>query len=86
MGSASDWACTGPVRLAFLSLLALAGGCLSRADSTSDLELVWGRRGISDGRLQKPRAIASSSEREVQSDRIVKLRMLMCLCRPLAIA
>ncbi len=42
----------------FLSL-ALLAGCDSRpAGSIGELENVWGRRGLSDGRLQKPRAIA----------------------------
>jgi len=32
-------------------------GCNDSSDSIGKLDLVWGRRGISDGRLQKPRAI-----------------------------
>ncbi|MCH7726517.1 MAG: hypothetical protein IH991_08580 [Planctomycetes bacterium] len=33
-------------------------GCLSRGPSLGELELVWGRRGLSNGRFQKPRAMA----------------------------
>ncbi len=33
-------------------------GCVRRQDSDGELQAVWGRRGISNGRLQKPRAIA----------------------------
>ena len=32
-------------------------GCAERSDSIGRLEKVWGRRGISDGRFQKPRAM-----------------------------
>ncbi|HEX5443971.1 MAG TPA: hypothetical protein VFW87_09095, partial [Pirellulales bacterium] len=43
------------------SLVALAltaVGCIDSGESTGRLEKVWGRRGISDGRFQKPRAMA----------------------------
>lgn len=33
-------------------------GCFNPGPSQGSLEKVWGRRGLSDGRLQKPRAIA----------------------------
>ena len=33
-------------------------GCGESGSSIGKLDLVWGRRGISDGRLQKPRAMA----------------------------
>ena len=51
----------------FRTLLLLAGiflaGCSSRpAGSIGELENVWGRRGLSDGRLQKPRAIAIDAQ------------------------
>src|ERR1700676_661987 len=53
---------TRPVRrvalAALLLLLTAAAGCTARADGAGKLDLVWGRRGISDGRFQKPRAIA----------------------------
>ena len=42
------------------SLLALPG-CNEESSSTGRLVSVWGRRGISDGRLQKPRAMAIDS-------------------------
>lgn len=50
-------------RLGFLVIglavfAALAAGCGEATDSIGRLDLVWGRRGISDGRLQKPRAMA----------------------------
>ena len=44
-------------RCLLILLLACCAGCLSQS-SGSDPELVWGRRGISEGRFQKPRAIA----------------------------
>jgi DNA-binding beta-propeller fold protein YncE len=45
--------------LLLLSALAMpACGCTRRADSNGELDLVWGRPGISDGRFSKPRAIA----------------------------
>ena len=36
----------------------LASGCIDQGPSQGYLEKVWGRRGLADGRLQKPRAIA----------------------------
>ncbi len=51
-------------RRSFLALLAGApslaavAGCDEESASTGRLVSVWGRRGISDGRLQKPRAMA----------------------------
>lgn len=42
--------------VALVSLL--VAGCRESADSIGKLDIVWGRRGISDGRLQKPRAMA----------------------------
>src|SRR5437763_8992440 len=44
-------------RLAALALV-LLGGCRNHAQ---EAELVWGQRGISDGALVKPRAIAIDS-------------------------
>lgn len=38
-------------------IVAALGGC-RESNSIGSLDLVWGRRGISDGRLQKPRAMA----------------------------
>ena len=54
-------------------LLALAvtmylasGGCLSPSDQGSGiLEKTWGQRGISTGRLQKPRALAINDQDEI---------------------
>ena len=40
----------------------LAAGCGEAGSSIGKLDLVWGRRGISDGRLQKPRAMAIDDE------------------------
>ncbi len=50
-------ATNSPVRLGFAVLLVFAAGC---GDGTRAprVEKVWGRKGISDGRLQKPRAMA----------------------------
>lgn len=36
----------------------LCAGCDEEPPFAADLETVWGRRGVADGRLQKPRAIA----------------------------
>lgn len=44
------------------SLLVVASGCTPRGDDIGRLELIWGRRGISDGRFQKPRAIAIDAQ------------------------
>ena len=41
-----------------LLLLLLTAGCDRDGTSIGRLKAVWGRRGISDGRLQKPRAMA----------------------------
>ncbi len=40
-----------------VSLLAI-GGCDKEKSTIGTLDLVWGRRGLSDGRFQKPRAMA----------------------------
>ncbi len=48
--------CAGAAGLAGLALL--QAGCIIRAHAEGSVEAVWGRRGISDGRFQKPRAIA----------------------------
>ena len=41
-----------------LLLALLAAGCDHAPTGDGRLEAVWGRRGISDGRLNKPRAMA----------------------------
>ena len=54
--------------LALPLLAVLAGcdsnltGCPSDGTNIGRLEAIWGRRGISDGRLQKPRAMAIDAE------------------------
>jgi DNA-binding beta-propeller fold protein YncE len=56
---------TAESRACYFTLLALlfsAAGCVARADSPGKLDLVWGRRGFSDGRFQKPRAIAINAK------------------------
>ena len=45
-------------KAAILAVLAALSGCGPRASPPGEPEFVWGRRGISDGRLQKPRALA----------------------------
>ena len=48
-----------PAARYWLLLICLsAAGCGESGSSIGKLDLVWGRRGISDGRLQKPRAMA----------------------------
>ncbi len=50
-------------RLAVGSLVAAAtAGCSTTAASSGRLEKVWGRLGISDGRFQKPRAMAIDAQ------------------------
>jgi sugar lactone lactonase YvrE len=41
-----------------LANLALVAGCVPGASPPGEPDLMWGRRGISKGRLQKPRAMA----------------------------
>jgi len=48
----------GPIAGALLVLAVAAAGCDGDARSIGRLEIVWGRRGVSEGRLQKPRAMA----------------------------
>ncbi len=51
---------------AILTLGCLAlGGCLSDSPPPGAPELVWGRRGISEGRLQKPRAMAIDAHNQL---------------------
>lgn len=45
-----------------LPLLILTSGCIGALGETGSFEIVWGRRGISDGRFQKPRAITADGE------------------------
>lgn len=42
----------------WVSLALAMGGCISPGDVSFQPDHVWGRRGISEGRLQKPRAMA----------------------------
>lgn len=51
-----------PFALALAVILLAAVGCDEEGASTGRLEKVWGRRGISQGRLQKPRAITIDGE------------------------
>ena len=44
-------------RQCLLALAAVVGGCHGQGDTMGRLEKVWGRRGVSDGRFQKPRAM-----------------------------
>jgi len=46
------------IRFLFLLIVIAASGCDTDRSSIGALQAVWGRRGISDGRLQKPRAMA----------------------------
>jgi sugar lactone lactonase YvrE len=43
---------------AVVASLLTMGGCEKEKSSLGTLDLVWGRRGLSDGRFQKPRAMA----------------------------
>jgi sugar lactone lactonase YvrE len=46
------------MRLAIVAVLLIVGGCADRLDSIGELEAVWGRQGLGNGRFQKPRAVA----------------------------
>lgn len=48
--------------LAVLMSCAIFAGCEEEQGTFGKLDLVWGRRGVSDGRMQKPRAIAIDAE------------------------
>jgi hypothetical protein len=53
----------GFLRVAAVGACALAGGCLGPSGPSSGrLEAVWGRRGTTEGRLNKPRAITCDRE------------------------
>ena len=54
----SDRSSTFVFLLTFFVLLATSGCDFGDSHSIGRLENIWGRRGLSDGRLQKPRAIA----------------------------
>ena len=43
-------------------LLAATGGCLVPTGTPGQVDLIWGRRGLSDGRFQKPRAITIDAD------------------------
>jgi len=47
------------------ALLLVVCGCDSSSASRGKLDLEWGRRGISDGRFQKPRAMAIDAENRI---------------------
>jgi sugar lactone lactonase YvrE len=48
-----------------LAVACVAGGCLSDVSPPGQPEQVWGRRGISAGRLQKPRAMAMDAKNQL---------------------
>ena len=51
------------IRLLLLAaLIAPLAGCIGAAEPASELEKVWGRPGISEGRFRKPRAIACDAK------------------------
>ena len=41
-----------------MAALAIVSGCVPTADTQGNLEVTWGKRGVSDGRFEKPRAVA----------------------------
>ena len=53
------------IRGCWLIASCIAGGCLSDVSPPGKPEQVWGRRGISAGRLQKPRAMAIDAENQL---------------------
>ncbi len=54
-----------PVPLAVVVAPLLLAGCWQDGASLGQLDVVWGRRGISDGRLQKPRALAIDADDQI---------------------
>lgn len=46
-------------------LATVLAGCSEPTNSIGELEKVWGRRGISEGRFQKPRAIAIDAQDQI---------------------
>jgi len=63
-GLPHTWACRHAIRWAAVAILPAAAmaGCDKEGGTVGRLEAVWGRRGISDGRFQKPRAMAVDGE------------------------
>lgn len=55
------------MRRFYLMLLLLVGlsGCLDPSPSEGELDLIWGRVGLSDGRFQKPRALAIDKQDQI---------------------
>jgi len=51
--------------LAVLLGACLASGCVGEMSSDGELDRVWGRRGLSEGRLHKPRAMAIDAQDQV---------------------
>jgi len=51
--------------VAAVLFVALAAGCEPETDSLGRLDMIWGRRGISDGRFQKPRAMAIDANDQI---------------------
>lgn len=51
--------------MAILLLAALGAGCSPPSDSIGSFEMVWGSRGISEGRFQKPRAMAIDAQDQI---------------------
>lgn len=45
-----------------LTLITFSAGCLDRPQAEGTADLIWGQRGITAGRLQKPRAVAIDAE------------------------
>ena len=50
---------------AILLLAALGAGCSPPSGSIGSFEMVWGSRGISEGRFQKPRAMAIDAQDQI---------------------
>jgi len=56
----------GPVLLSLVGFpLAFLTGCGSGGPATGHLDVIWGQRGLSYGRLQKPRALAIDARDEI---------------------
>ena len=54
------------MRTAAMATCALATpGCVPRKEGEREPDLIWGRRGLSDGRLLKPRAVTISPTDEL---------------------
>jgi len=56
------WAACRPLAVVSVLVATLLAGCVPRQTGPNEADLIWGQRGITPGRFQKPRAIAIDSQ------------------------